>query len=201
MQIKGLASAATTTENSPDRGYFIEDRSITWPGDLTANESDMNTTEDAWGGQQTSNRSLKRSLLSSTKRTSAKHSSSTLGHAPPKKSKTNEIDKIITSSNENTKTTKLLVNNNQEHSLDSTDLSHVISSADIQTSHSSLSEISGSIVSTLRIKEESGQLQSDLAHGVDGGALKARSSYIQQSEHVVIPTDPSLMEGTTSMIS
>ena len=79
---------------------------------------------------------------------------------------------------------------------DSLNVSQVIMSGEPQKSYLGLTpSFTACSASLMRVKVEGG----NVADGSDGSDCitpkPSRSSYIQQSEHVVIPTDPSLMQG------
>ena len=207
LQIKGLASASTAAENSPDKNSMIENRSTALLDGTPENENDLNRSENIWAREQISHSSLKRAAsgtaqMNSPSNASSNYSPSLLSYTAPKRSKTNKRAKSISPVNEsaNTISTNHLQNNNKGHSSDTTNSPHVISSAELQqTSHSSLSGFPGLTASTLGIKEESANVQLDVADGV-GAVANSTTSYLPQSEHVVIPTDPNLIQGISVFI-
>ena len=200
MQIKGLASAATPTENSSYQNLVLEERPTTVFDDDQENSTDRHMPEDIRVGQNKNKRSIKRSIKANdhnlyTSQTNT--SASPLQVSEAKRSKQNKVNKNITPANGNIapNSSDLILNNNKSSLLDSTEASNVISNAELETGHPSPVDFHGTTASLWRVKEESSGIDHDLTNPHDGRSTNSRNSYIHQSEHVVIPTDPSLMQG------
>ena len=152
--------------------------------------------KDALHVEQPDSRTLKRGAPNSStnKAGPSTYPSSLLSYATSKRSKANKHDKNTSTASTSTKSSaNLLLNNNKEPS--DPIIAEQINNGETQKSYLGLSSIYASSSRPLiGIKEEGANI--DGPDRVDGVTPKpSRSSYIPQSEHVVIPTDPSLMQG------
>ena len=125
------------------------------------------------------------------------------GTAVLKRSKLNNFEKLSNSSNGNISApaSSLTALKNFGTLLDSTECSNVILEKGIERNGSSTNHLSNTISSPLRIKEEGSSIDLDLTNASERQSAEPKSSFIPSSEHVLIPSDPNVMQGKYSFNS
>jgi hypothetical protein len=189
--------------------------SVTAFDSIQTNVKDRNTQEDLWIGHQNKSigngRPIKRSSPSPVQTSS--QATTLLGYTESnKRCRTNKFDTANTGSRSSP--TDIIINNTSSL-LASTEASNNVMTinniAELQTNESSsLADFhctigGASTQSLLRVKEENPSISNfdlNTTNPINGcSSAKSRNPYIQQPEHVVIPTDPSLMQGKFFIIS
>jgi len=201
---------------------MLVDRTSTAFDGIQTNVKDRNTQDDLWIGHQNKSigncRPIKRPSPNPAQMTvhpqTSSQATSLLGYPESnKRSRTNKFDTMSTGTTSSP--TDIIINNNKNNSLlDSTESSNNMMTtnniAELQINESSsLADFQcttgASTQSHLRIKEESSSISNmdlNTTNHSSGRPAKSRNNLnIQQPEHVVIPTDPSLMQGKFIVLS
>ena len=119
------------------------------------------------------------------------------GTAVLKRSKLNNFEKLSKSSNGNISApaSSLTAMKNSGTLLDSTECSNVILEKEIERNGSSTNHLNNTMSSLLRIKEEGSSIDLDLTNASESQSAEPKNSFIPSSEHVLIPSDPNVMQG------
>ena len=119
------------------------------------------------------------------------------GTAVLKRSKLNNFEKLSNSSNGNISApaSSLTAIKNSGTLLDSTECSNVILEKGRERNGSSTNHLNNTISSLLRIKEEGASIDLDLTNASESQSAEPKNSFIPSSEHVLIPSDPNVMQG------